>query len=101
MRRAVHCVSPLRTHHADSVEVGFDYGGVGGRGGVKGGMVDQEGFVLDGGVGDEVEGGDLVSGDAEILQGGEGCFRGGHCGDRMAGDESFEHGLSGECRMGG
>lgn len=78
MRHAVHCISPVRSHHADGVEVGFDGGGVGsgGGGGVESGVVDQERFVLDGGVRDEVDGGYLVRGDSEVLQGGKGCFGG-------------------------
>lgn len=78
MRHAVHGISPVRSYHADGVEVGFDGGGIsGGRGGgLEGGMVDQERLVLDGGVGDEVDGGDLVRCDSEVLQGGKGCFGG-------------------------
>ena len=42
--------------------------------GGKGGPVDEERFVLDGGVWDEVVGGDLMSGEGEGVEGSEG-----HC----------------------
>ena len=65
--RAIHCVSPLRRHYSDTVEMGFDRGGIG-RGGEESGVVDEQRLLLDGCIGYQIESGDLVRGDAEIFQ---------------------------------
>ena len=58
MREAVHRVAPLRRYYTNRGEVRLDLRGVSVRG--EGAAVDEERLVLDGGVGREAVGRDLV-----------------------------------------
>lgn len=60
---AVHGIAPLRYDGADGGEVLLD--GRSGGGGGEGGVVVEERLVLEGGVWDEVVGGDLAGSDFE------------------------------------
>lgn len=69
MRSRVHGIAPLGLHDADVLEVGFDGGSR--RVGGEGGFVDEEGFVLEGSIGREAVGGDLMRKEFEGFEGGE------------------------------
>lgn len=76
MTVGVHGVGPLGLDNASFCQVLADFGGWGGR--LEGAVIDEEGFMVDGGVGDVVPGRDLLAG---YLEGEEWCYSDWHeCG---------------------